>query len=368
MTSLKVLFVVNSLSKGGAAVGANNLLKALRTQNIEITVVEASAHQKIVSRFFRNLERVLDHLFFGSNIHFFRLYKPSLNLEYLVSVHSPDVIQFCNVSGNLVDYSLSAKDMPVVFHRMSDFWPYMGCAHYPEKGDRFGKFDRYFYRNHSFDLFLDAHRVAPSHWLISELANSKIFQSPIHFIPNAISKGGPINTRTPVLSHVKIGFVSSSLNDERKGLDRVVRFVDDDRFELNLFGLGNIDHLRFENCTVVSHGSFVSSDLPSVFSNFDILVCPSYYDNSPNVVLEAMSFGIPVIGAAKTGMNSYITADTGHLFDFSAGSKSDFFDLVNRIIHNYPKYREGCLAHIESFSPDSIGARYVDLYREVLGR
>ena len=78
MKSFKILFVVPSLSKGGAASGARNLLTALQTQNVEIIVVEAANHQSRFSKLFRFIERLFDHFFFNSNIHFFKFFKAKL--------------------------------------------------------------------------------------------------------------------------------------------------------------------------------------------------------------------------------------------------------------------------------------------------
>ena len=57
----------------------------------------------------------------------------------------------------------------------------------------------------------------------------------------------------------------------------------------------------------ISFGSFVPyDDLPNVYSRADISVVPSLYDNSPYTCLEAMSCGLPVIGASAGGMPEYI--------------------------------------------------------------
>ena len=47
-------------------------------------------------------------------------------------------------------------------------------------------------------------------------------------------------------------------------------------------------------------------DLPKIYNNADISVVPSLYDNSPYTCLEAMSCGVPVVGASAGGMPEYI--------------------------------------------------------------
>ncbi|MFK5947335.1 MAG: glycosyltransferase family 4 protein [Methylococcales bacterium] len=47
-------------------------------------------------------------------------------------------------------------------------------------------------------------------------------------------------------------------------------------------------------------------DLPKYYNSADISVVPSLYDNSPYTCLEAMSCGVPVVGASAGGMPEYI--------------------------------------------------------------
>lgn len=71
-----------------------------------------------------------------------------------------------------------------------------------------------------------------------------------------------------------------------------------------------------------------------VLSRCDLFVCPSLYEGLPNVVLEAMALGVPVIGSRIDGISEIVEHDrTGRLFqanDPSALASELMFVLQNR--------------------------------------
>ncbi len=64
----------------------------------------------------------------------------------------------------------------------------------------------------------------------------------------------------------------------------------------------------FINC----HDRFCSDDLESIFENTDIMVCPSiWYETFGYTVLEALSYGVPVIVSDSVGAKDIITDGAG---------------------------------------------------------
>lgn len=63
-------------------------------------------------------------------------------------------------------------------------------------------------------------------------------------------------------------------------------------------------------------------DMNSVYREADILVLTSSYEGTPNVILEAMVHGLPVVATRVGGVPEIVTDDTGYLVD-----PSDFRSL-----------------------------------------
>jgi glycosyltransferase involved in cell wall biosynthesis len=63
-------------------------------------------------------------------------------------------------------------------------------------------------------------------------------------------------------------------------------------------------------------GPFAHADAPRVYASFDTLVVPSiWYENSPNVILEAFACGVPVLAADLGGMAELVDHErNGYLF------------------------------------------------------
>src|SRR4029450_7223226 len=48
------------------------------------------------------------------------------------------------------------------------------------------------------------------------------------------------------------------------------------------------------------------TELPAYYRTADVFALPSQFDNSPNVVLEAMSSGLPVVATDVGGVGGFI--------------------------------------------------------------
>jgi glycosyltransferase involved in cell wall biosynthesis len=62
---------------------------------------------------------------------------------------------------------------------------------------------------------------------------------------------------------------------------------------------------------VIFAGYVANDDLGPYYRSADVFVLPSEFDNSPNVVLEAMSSGLPVVATDVGGVAQYVEAGAG---------------------------------------------------------
>ncbi len=83
-----------------------------------------------------------------------------------------------------------------------------------------------------------------------------------------------------------------------------------------------------------------TSDPDYIFERLDITVLPSLYkEGLPNVLLESMSMGVPVVSSNIGGVSEIvINGETGYMLE--PGDKSKLAKAIENIWSNQPKYHE----------------------------
>lgn len=372
---MKILFVARNLHKGGAASGACNLLAALEKEGHELIVLDASVelHKKFILRTVRLIERVFEHLILGSNHHFLRLGPATFDLQKMVKLHRPDIIQLCDVSGNTVNFKDSSDSSVPVVHRLSDFWPYIGSAHYPTDVKSYiaELLHKLFIYNNK---LLPDKIVAPSSWLAFEV--SRVVDADVCFIGNAVPVNSRESRRPLEPGGLVFGFISKQVLDPRKGFERLVKFLESiSNYNINvkIIVYGDIEErnkIFSENISIIYNGPYEKSKISKAYNSFDVLLCPSVYDNSPNVVTEALSFGLPVVGQIKTGIDSYVPECVGFLVDFDYRSKHDlnkFNFAAAELLARYSQFSKSASQYIiNNYTLEKIGRKYTDVYLSLL--
>lgn len=377
---MKILVVSKSFTKGGSASGARNLVNSLEVAGAEVIKVDARGASS--NTLFRTIERVYERLVHDAETHCLRVGPPSLNLLDLYDIHKPDIVQLCDVSANTIAFS-QMIDIPCpIVHRLSDFWPYHGASHYaasPPYRDQLADWllHRLIYTGKSMPDIL----VSPSHWLADRLIAGGIEKDRISVIRNAVSTSDERKPKKRDGSPLRLGFIAGSIIDPRKGLANLFPFLTnlyvnpdvDISSDFYLFGgLRGGKLPLIPNIEWIPMGKFARHQLDDVYSSFDVLLCPSILDNSPNVVTEALSYGIPVIAQSGTGMDSYVTPEVGGTLDFTNPNQKNFqkfTQYVSAIDENYSSYSMSALNFAkEDLSPRVIGLAYLNLYNSLIGR
>jgi glycosyltransferase involved in cell wall biosynthesis len=114
------------------------------------------------------------------------------------------------------------------------------------------------------------------------------------------------------------------------------------------------------------------TDAPDIMALFDLFVFPSVHkDTCPNVVLEAMSLGVPVVSSDLTGMDEILPLDAGVAVMFKAGDSDSLAAAVVSLLKDPARRREmGAAARrrIETHhDPDDKVREVIGLYDEVIG-
>jgi glycosyltransferase involved in cell wall biosynthesis len=92
---------------------------------------------------------------------------------------------------------------------------------------------------------------------------------------------------------------------------------------------------RTENYPAISwHGRYHLAQVGEILSSFDVLIVPSrWYENSPLVILEAFSAGLPVIATNLGGMAEMIEHEKSGLL-FELNNAADLRAQINRLLLN----------------------------------
>ncbi|MCW1933779.1 glycosyltransferase [Pararhodobacter zhoushanensis] len=372
---MKVLVVSKSFTKGGSASGASNLAQALNAAGAE--VVRVDAQEAIAGRplaAVRFVERVYERLAHDAETHCLRLGPASVDLLALCKIHKPDVVQLCDISANTISFKALRRLPCPVFHRMSDFWPYHGARHYaPSPPTRPALADRVLRWTAFSGAPVPDIRVAPSHWLADHLVSGGVARDRLRVIRNAVTSPDEVQPRAHCAPGLRLGFIAGSITDPRKGFKNLLPFLAalPGGAQVHLYGHpSKTDLPAVPGIEWVSGGRFTRDQKAGVYGSFDILLCPSLLDNSPNVLTEAFSFGVPVIAQSGTGMDSYVLPGTGALIDFkhlTSSALERFNASVAEIVSTYTACSAAALSSArDDLAPAVIGAAYLNLYHEIL--
>ena len=233
--------------------------------------------------------------------------------------------------------------------------------------------------------------VTPSQWLADCARHSKLFrdhrvevipygidENRFEAIPKAIAKES-LN----IPSHdIVLLFGADSNQERRKGANLLVqalkkcfqspltqKTLQEGRIRILNFGYGvsRLDELGVP----VNYLGYVNSDdqLSYIYSAANVLLLPSLEDNLPNLMLEAMSCGTPVIAFKTGGMRDLISDEkTGKLV--TPGDVEGLSDAISDCLLNPDKYEkmgfEARLRIEQEFTLKHQANRYLELYHDLL--
>ena len=160
-------------------------------------------------------------------------------------------------------------------------------------------------------------------------------------------------------------FVSSDLSDKNKGFDLLLaalQLIEEAAIHLLIVGGG--DQSVFQEYKNTAFG-YVSEDaeMTSIYNLADIFVIPSRDENLPNVLLESLACGTPVVSFKIGGMVQYIQEGVNGELAKEVGSKS-LGETLNKAIKNKNNYsRVDIKANaLLNFKKNKQAAKYLEIY------
>lgn len=133
---------------------------------------------------------------------------------------------------------------------------------------------------------------------------------------------------------IKLGFLGG--NTYYKGLDWLIETTEKcikelDKIEIHIYGENAYGNKKY----VVYHPNYKQNELENVFDSFDILIVPSLWNETFSfIVLEAISFGVPVICSEHVGAKDLVIESGG---GYVYKSQNDYGVAINELINNKEK-------------------------------
>jgi glycosyltransferase involved in cell wall biosynthesis len=118
-----------------------------------------------------------------------------------------------------------------------------------------------------------------------------------------------------------------------KDLIKKINKIDNNLNKVNFefWGDSKEDNI-FSESNVNNHGKYAHSEIGDIYKNIDILIVPSIWDETFNLVsLEALSYGVPVIMSDKVGAKDLYEK---HQKDYVFTCKNDLSHMVRNLINN----------------------------------
>jgi len=223
----------------------------------------------------------------------------------------------------------------------------------------------------------------PSQWLLDESASNEIFRGfPRYLTRNTLN----LDTFRPLpkivaretlqLPHDQciFLFVSESLENHRKGLDLLMNGLEslNERKDIFLCTIGDSseDHLEGISIPIRSLGMTRNDELlATAYSAADAFVLTSREDNLPNVILESLACGTPVLTTPVGGAREIVEPGVTGLLA-NAVSPIEVQKLLARFLESRSAFQPNEIRNraVRLFSPRDHAHRLSVLYSDLLKR
>ena len=219
--------------------------------------------------------------------------------------------------------------------------------------------------------------IAPSGWLLNEAANSylgalgELAQIPYCIDTDAFTEIDKVQVRSDLAiktNKIVISIVASDLHTFRKGYDLFLDVCQHEEIRtlVHFVVVGDVRQTHtYENITYVGKVN-ETIRLNQIYMASDAVILPSRQDNLPNVMLEALVMGCPVLAFATGGIPDVIEPKVnGNLTkDISAqGLKSMILEFA-KSPHKFDRKQIRIMA-VEKFNEKSIAKQVTLFYQRI---
>jgi glycosyltransferase involved in cell wall biosynthesis len=408
---MKIVHISTSISGGGAAIAAfrlhQNLMKHADIESDMLqrfyiedkefaqdnNIYTANTSRSIITRVRKKYNLHTEHFNWvelnkhPKNYDIATFPTTSYRLEDIPMVKDADIIHLHWVA-EFLNYPTFFRNVkqPIVW-TLHDINPFMGMFHFEcdERANEepFGKLNEEIRKRKikSINKKDNIYIVCLSEWMKKKSQSSLAFKRYPHLlIPNGLdlTKYPSVDrTQAKIEAGVNNGLktlliIGANLNSNAKGFPIALEAINGINKDINLVTVGsggeaiktndNIHHIHFSHINDISK-------LNSIYTAADLTVLPSREDNLPNIMLESMINGTPLVSFTNGGMAEHINTGVNGILTNEISSKAlgkninDFLD--NKYTFDSEKIRQYAIDH---FSEQSQTEKYISLYKEILNK
>ena len=150
------------------------------------------------------------------------------------------------------------------------------------------------------------------------IANLGIEKNKILEVPSAIKSNWINKKKLSISNNIKFLFVGRF--ERRKGIQEINKAIlnlSNNNLNYEFHFVGSIpleSRLNSEDNRVIYHGEVINDTAKkNIYDNCDVLLCPSYSEGMPNVILEAMARGLIIIATDVGAINLLVSDKNGIL-------------------------------------------------------
>ena len=356
--------LINNLYKpfnrGGAERVVELIAKGLRQNGHEVFIIatKPGSSKKPVN----NQEKIywLNSLYFYLDKlpKFFRLFLHILflinlikyfKIKYILNKEQPDLVISNNLLGLGLIINLAIKNLKIqhlhILHDIQLLHP-SGLMFYEQEkiiNSIWAKIYQYINKN----LFnKNIIIVSPSRWLMDLHLQKRFFLSNKYkIIPNpvvaTIAKNNLANKDSKIFKILYIGHISHPKGAYFlvSSFKQLLKFLPNHNFELTMAGRGS-EKGNFNLGNKLKMAGWLSKEaVRKLLYQTDCLVMPSLcYENSPTVIYEAVSLGVPVIASRIGGAKELVEKLGGLLF--TPGDEEDLIKKISWAVKNRSKLKD----------------------------
>jgi glycosyltransferase involved in cell wall biosynthesis/MoaA/NifB/PqqE/SkfB family radical SAM enzyme len=416
---LKIIHLT-SVDKGGAGIAAYRLHKGLLKNEYDSTFlvlsksgddesvkkIEDLIYQNEQENFWLNQwnkcqESAKKYSYKPEGFEVFTDINSEINLSNVNEIKNSDVINLHWTAGLLdsIYMQLAFFNKPIVW-TLHDMNAFTGGCHYSDGCEKYkygcggcpqlGSNDE---NDLSHQIWLkksEAYKnlnltiVTPSKWLADCATQSPLFFNfPIVVIPNGFpldiykpASDSSENESSKIGEKQKLILFGADYETDRKGFKYLVSALEllskkivDYKISLGVFGYFPADFKIPDNCTLINYGKISDeNELAKIYGNADVFVLPSLEDNLPNVVIEALACGAPVVGFNIGGVKEQVEHKVnGYLAH--AKNVADLADGIHWVLFesNYRSLQNNSRSKVfREYSMEGQTTKYLNLYQNLV--
>lgn len=418
---MKIVHIVNSDIKGGAARAAYSINSALRKLGVDSAMLvqnklsrNESVHNggnSFLDRNAANARIILDlipmYLYTKMDLGRFSFGDVGVDISKRKIIKEADIIHFHWINEGFLSIESISKLKKLkkpVFWTLHDMWAFTGGCHYSGGCKRYldccgqcpylrtsseKDFSRKIWKKKSNAYNgINFNIVTCSRWLGECAKESRLLNPfPVTPVPNPFDTevyrpGNKTEARRCFnLPEDKklILFGSMNIKEERKGFRQLKESLIEliktnpglkDSVELLVFGLARPEDISDIPVKANLLGRLKNEkEIIDCYNAADLFVAPSLEDNLPNTVMESLACGTPVAAFNIGGMPDMIDHQQNGFLALPY-SVTELAAGIKWILEDEERYRSlqqnARYKIVNNFTPDIVGKKYIDLYSKAL--